>query len=253
MRLVRFIYKDEDPAFGWIQDDLIGRIDGDPFGSFRRIKGETPLKDVKLLAPVQPSKIICIGRNYSAHAKEHNAEVPELPLIFLKPPSAIINPGDNIVIPPQSNQVEHEAELVVVIGRKTRNVTIEDARDAIYGYTIGNDVTARDIQYSDAQWTRGKGFDTFCPFGPWVETDFDPSDALITCHVNGQPRQMATTRDLTFSVESLVAFISSVMTLEPGDIIFTGTPAGVGPLVDGDEVVVEIEELGILKNPVVTW
>jgi len=253
MRLVRFIYKDEEPAFGWIQDDLIGRIDGDPFGSFRRIKGETPLKDVKLLAPVQPSKIICIGRNYSAHAKEHNAEVPELPLIFLKPPSAIINPGDNIVIPPQSNQVEHEAELVVVIGRKTRNVTIEDARDAIYGYTIGNDVTARDIQYSDAQWTRGKGFDTFCPFGPWVETDFDPSDALITCHVNGQPRQMATTRDLTFSVESLVAFISSVMTLEPGDIIFTGTPAGVGPLVDGDEVVVEIEELGILKNPVVTW
>ncbi|HKZ44899.1 MAG TPA: fumarylacetoacetate hydrolase family protein [Anaerolineales bacterium] len=251
MRLVRFKYKDEDPAFGWIQDDLVGRIDGDPFGGYRRLKGEIPLKDVKLLAPVQPSKIICIGRNYSAHAKEHNAEVPELPLLFLKPPSAIINPGDKIVLPAQSSQVEHEAELVVVIGRKTRNVTIENAREAIYGFTIGNDVTARDIQFSDGQWTRGKGFDTFCPFGPWVETDFDPSDALITCHVNGQPRQMATTRDLTFPVESLVAFISSVMTLEPGDLIFTGTPAGVGPLVDGDEVVVEIEGLGILRNPVV--
>ena len=252
MRLVRFQYKNEAPAFGWIQDDMVGRIEGDPFGKFRRLKGEIPLKDVKLLAPSQPSKIVCIGRNYKAHAEEQDAEVPKLPLIFLKPPSAIINPGDKIVLPPQSNNVEHEAELVVVIGKKTRNVTIENARDAIYGYTVGNDVTARDIQYSDAQWTRGKGFDTFCPFGPWIETDFDPSDALVTCHVNGQPRQMGTTRDLTFPVESLVAFISSVMTLEPGDLIFTGTPAGVGPLLDGDEVVVEIEGLGKLVNPVVS-
>ena len=250
MRLVRFQYKQEDPTFGWIKDDMVGRISGDPFGSYRRLKGEYPLKDVQLLAPVQPSKIICIGRNYTAHAKEHDAEVPKLPLLFLKPPSAIINPGDDIVLPAQSSRVEHEAELVIVIGKKCRNVTIDHATEVIYGFTIANDVTARDIQFSDGQWTRGKGFDTFCPFGPWVDTAFDPSDALITCRVSGQPRQMASTRDLVFPVESLVAFISSVMTLEPGDIILTGTPAGVGPLVAGDEVVVEIEGLGSLRNPV---
>jgi len=162
----------------------------------------------------------------------------------------IINPGDDIVLPAQSSRVEHEAELVIVIGKNCRNVTIDNAPEVIYGYTIANDVTARDIQFSDGQWTRGKGFDTFCPFGPWVDTAFDPSDALITCRVSGQPRQMASTRDLVFPVESLVAFISSVMTLEPGDIILTGTPAGVGPLVAGDEVVVEIEGLGSLRNPV---
>ncbi|MFC2063722.1 fumarylacetoacetate hydrolase family protein [Chloroflexota bacterium] len=250
MRLVRFKFKKEDPTFGWIQDDKVGRIIGDPFGSYRRLKAEVPLKDVKLLAPVQPSKIVCIGRNYLAHAKEREAEVPELPLFFLKPPSAIINPGEEIVLPAQSSRVDHEAELVAVIGKTCKNATIEEARQVVYGYTIGNDVTARDIQKSDGQWTRGKGFDTFCPFGPWVDTDFDPSDALITCRVSGQPRQMASTRDLIFSVESLIAFISAGMTLLPGDIIFTGTPAGIGPLVDGDEVIVEIEGLGKLVNPV---
>jgi 2-keto-4-pentenoate hydratase/2-oxohepta-3-ene-1,7-dioic acid hydratase in catechol pathway len=168
----------------------------------------------------------------------------------MKPPSAVINPGDTIVLPALSQQVEHEAELVAVIGKRGRNITAEQARDHILGYTIGNDVTARDLQKTDGQWTRAKGFDTFCPFGPWIDTDFDVSDALITCKVNSEPRQMASTRDMIFGVGTLVAFISSVMTLEPGDILFTGTPAGVGPLRDGDEVVVEIEGLGELKNRV---
>jgi len=173
-----------------------------------------------------------------------------VPLLFMKPPSSILNPGDAIILPPQSQQVEHEAELVVVIGKRTRNVTVEHAQDYIYGYTVGNDVTARDLQRSDGQWTRAKGFDTFCPFGPWVDTEFDPSDAIITCRVSGQPRQMASTRDMVFNVSMLIAFISAVMTLEPGDLIFTGTPAGVGPLKDGDEVVAEIEGLCRLSNPV---
>jgi 2-keto-4-pentenoate hydratase/2-oxohepta-3-ene-1,7-dioic acid hydratase in catechol pathway len=168
----------------------------------------------------------------------------------LKPPSSIINPGDTILLPPQSQQVEHEAELVIVIGKRGRNIIAEEAKSYVYGYTVGNDVTARDLQKLDGQWTRAKGFDTFCPFGPWIDTEFDPSDAVITCKVNGQPRQMASTRDMVFNVNSLIAFISSVMTLEAGDIIFSGTPAGVGPLKPGDSVEVEIEGLGKLVNPV---
>jgi 2-keto-4-pentenoate hydratase/2-oxohepta-3-ene-1,7-dioic acid hydratase in catechol pathway len=168
----------------------------------------------------------------------------------MKPPSSIIANGETILLPPQSAQVEHEAELVIVIGKRGRNVTAEEARKYIFGYTVGNDVTARDLQKSDGQWTRAKGFDTFCPFGPWIDTDFDPSDAVITCRVNGQMRQMASTRDMVFNVGVLIAYISSVMTLEPGDLIFTGTPSGVAELKNGDKVEVEIEGLGRLSNPV---
>ncbi len=250
MRIVRYQQKNENPKYGWIYEDNIGSIEGNIFSEYRRLEARTPLAEVKLLAPSQPSKIVCVGRNYAEHAKEHNEEVPKVPLIFLKPPSSIINPGEYIVLPPQSQQVEHEAELVAVISKRGRNITAEQARDYLLGFTIGNDVTARDLQKSDGQWTRAKGFDTFCSFGPWIDTDFDVSDALITCKVSGQPRQMASTRDMVFSVGTLIAFISSVMTLEPGDIIFTGTPAGVAPLKDGDEVVVEIEGLGRLSNPV---
>ena len=250
MRTIRYLYKNELATYGWLLDDKVGPIIGDIFGEYRRQEVELPLTAVRLLAPIQPSKIICIGRNYAEHAREHNVEVPKVPLLFMKPPSAINNPGGAILLPPQSRQVEHEGELVVVIGKRGRNITVEAARDYIFGYTVGNDVTARDLQHSDGQWTRAKGFDTFCPFGPWVDTDFDPSDAIITCRVNGQPRQMASTRDMIFNVNMLIAFITSVMTLEPGDLIFTGTPAGVGPLVDGDEAVVEIEGLGKLSNPV---
>jgi 2-keto-4-pentenoate hydratase/2-oxohepta-3-ene-1,7-dioic acid hydratase in catechol pathway len=250
MRIVRYQIKDEAARFGWLLEDKIGEIEGDIFNSYRRSKVEIPLEQARLLAPTQPSKIICVGRNYVEHAKEHGAEVPKVPLIFMKPPSSIIANGEAILLPPQSQQVEHEGELVLVIGKRGHSVTAEQAREHILGYTIGNDVTARDLQRSDNQWTRAKGFDTFCPFGPWIDTDFDPSDAVITVRVNGQMRQMASTRDMVFNIGVLVAYISSVMTLEPGDIIFTGTPAGVGVLQAGDTVDVEIEGLGNLSNPV---
>ena len=250
MRFLRYQTEEKSPRYGWLLDDKIGDIEGDLFGEFRRLDATTPLAEAKLLAPSQPSKILCVGRNYAAHAKEHNAEVPELPLIFHKPPSALLNPNDAIILPHQSQHVEHEAELVVVIGKRGRNIIAEDAKEYILGYSIGNDVTARDLQRADRLWTRGKGFDTFAPFGPWIDTEFDPADAVITCRVNGQMRQMASTRDMVFSVGSIIAFISSVMTLEPGDLIYTGTPAGVGALADGDVVEVDIEGLGALSNPV---
>jgi len=252
MRIVRYQTKDEAPKYGWLLDDKIGDIDGNLFGRYRRRDVKTPLAEVKLVTPCQPSKIVCVGRNYVEHAKELGNELPKLPLIFLKPPSSIIASGEAIVLPPQSKQVEHEGELVVVIGKRARNVTAEEAKKYILGYTIGNDVTARDLQNTDGQWTRAKGFDTFCSFGPWIDTDFDPSDAVLTCRVNGQMRQMASTRDMVFSVGTLVAYISSIMTLEPGDIIFTGTPAGVGELRNGDRVDVEIDGLGRISNPVKT-
>lgn len=251
MRIVRFQMPDsKKPKYGWLLDDKVGEISGNIFGRYQRKEALTPLSEVKLLAPSEPTKIVCVGRNYVEHAKELGNEVPKVPLIFLKPPSSIISNGETILLPPQSAQVEHEAELVVIIGKRGRHVTAENAKKIILGYTIGNDVTARDLQKSDGQWTRAKGFDTFCPFGPWIDTDFDPSDAVVTCRVNGQMRQMASTRDMVFNVGVLIAFITSIMTLEPGDLIFTGTPAGVGELKDGDEVSVEIEGLGIIKNKV---
>ena len=250
MRIVRYLYKNEEPAYGWVFENKVGDIEGNIFGEYRRLEAEIPLESVKLLAPSQPSKIVCIGRNYTEHAKELGNDVPQVPLIFMKPPSSIINPGDTIILPPQSKQVEHEAELVAVIGKRGRNIPPDQAKDYILGYTIGNDITARDLQKTDGQWTRAKGFDTFCSFGPWIDTEFDITDALISCKVSGQPRQMASTRDMVFNVGKLVAFISSVMTLEPGDLIFTGTPAGVGPLHDGDVVEVDIDGLGVLSNPV---
>jgi len=251
MRIVRFeTHESKKPKYGWLLDDKVGEVSGNIFGRYQREEALTPLADVKLVAPSQPSKIICVGRNYVEHAKELGNEIPKVPLIFLKPPSSIIANGETIILPPQSTQVEHEAELVVVIGKHGRHITAGNAKKIILGYTIGNDVTARDLQKSDGQWTRAKGFDTFCPFGPWIDTEFDPSDAVVTCRVNGQMRQMASTRDMVFNVGVLIAYISSVMTLEPGDLIFTGTPAGVGELKDGDEVSVEIEGLGIIKNKV---
>ena len=251
MRLVRFRQdRQQTPRWGWVRDELVGALDGSPFSLFRREAPTLPIDRVELLAPVEPSKVICIGRNYAAHAAEHQVEVPDLPLIFLKPPSAVIGHRQTIRLPAQSERVEHEAELAVVIGEAGRWIAAEAADRHILGYTIANDVTARDLQERDRQWTRAKGFDTFCPLGPWIETEFAPADALITCSVNGHMRQMASTRDLVFPVRQLVAFISSVMSLSPGDVILTGTPAGVGPLTDGDEVEIEIENLGRLSNPV---
>lgn len=250
MRLVRFQIQNEDAQLGWVFEDRIGPIEGSIFGMFQRKEALYPIESVRLLPPVQPSKIICVGRNYVAHAKEHQSEVPELPLLFLKPPSSLIGAEEAILLPPQSQQVEHEAELAVVIGKRGRWIEPENTSQHILGYTIANDVTARDLQRRDGQWTRSKGFDTFCPLGPWIETDFDPSDALITCRVNGQIRQMASTRDMVFNVRQIVAFASSVMTLEPGDVLLSGTPAGVGILLPGDIVEVSIEGIGTLRNPV---
>ena len=251
MRIVRYETPEgKKPKYGWLLENKVGEISGNLYGRYRRQEATTPLADVKLIAPCEPGKIICVGRNYIDHAKELGNEVPKIPLIFMKPPSAVIASGEAVLLPPQSSSVHYEAELVAVIGKRGRHITAENAKKHILGYTIGNDVTARDLQNIDNQWTRAKGFDTFCPFGPWIDTDFDPSDAVITCRVNGQMRQMASTRDMVFNIGKLIAYISSVMTLEPGDLIFTGTPSGVGELKNGDEVEVEIEGLGALKNPV---
>jgi len=251
MRIVRYEIQDSrKPKYGWLLGDKVGEISGNIYGRYRRQDAATPLADVRLIPPCEPGKIICVGRNYVEHAKELGNEVPKVPLIFMKPSSSIIASGWPIVLPPQSSQVEHEAELVAVIGKRGRHISAENAKKHILGYTIGNDVTARDLQKLDGQWSRAKGFDTFCPFGPWIDTDFDPSDSVVTCRVNGQMRQMASTRDMVFNVGTLVAFISSFMTLEPGDLIFTGTPSGVGELKDGDEVMVEIEGLGEIRNKV---
>ena len=251
MRILRFRKKPGHlPTWGWMADDKIGLLDGSPYEAFQRLEANLPLEKVQLLSPVSPGKIICVGRNYAAHAAEHSAELPQIPLLFLKPPSSVIGSGESILLPPQSQRVEHEAELAVVIGATGRWLTREQAKDVILGYTAALDVTARDLQRQDDQWTRAKGFDTFCPLGPWIETELDPADALITCMVNGELRQMASTRDMIFPVGEIVAFVSSVMSLEPGDVILTGTPAGVGPLRQGDSVTVEIEGIGVLSNTV---
>jgi 2-keto-4-pentenoate hydratase/2-oxohepta-3-ene-1,7-dioic acid hydratase in catechol pathway len=252
MKFVRFSPKNSsEPArSGWVYEDKVGPIEGSIFGEFRREDTILPLSAVTLHTPLVPGKIICVGRNYVAHAKEHGAEVPEVPILFLKPATSLLRPEGTILLPPQSQQVEHEAELVVVIRRRGRWIQPEQAQEYILGYTTGNDVTARDLQRRDGQWTRAKGFDTFCPLGPWIETEYDPSDRMITCHVNGEMRQMASTRDMVFRVDHLIAFASSIMTLEPGDIIMTGTPAGVGPLLPGDLVEAAVEGLGTLRNTV---
>lgn len=203
-----------------------------------------------LLSPVVPSKILCIGRNYTAHAAELGNKVPKRPLLFHKPTSSLIGPGDPILLPPDSERVEHEAELGVVIGRRARHVRPEAAGEVIFGFVCLNDVTARDLQRADGQFARGKGFDTFCPVGPWIETELDPADLAIECEVAGEIRQRSRTSRMVFDVPTLVSALSRVMTLLPGDVIATGTPAGVGPLVVGSDVVVRIEGLGELRNPV---
>jgi 2-keto-4-pentenoate hydratase/2-oxohepta-3-ene-1,7-dioic acid hydratase in catechol pathway len=250
MRFVRYQYKDDMVKYGWLHESLIGPLEGSLFGEFQRQEANLSLDQVRLYPPIIPGKIICVGRNYTAHAKERNVEVPEVPIIFLKPQSAIIAHGDPIILPPQSQRVEHEAELVVVVGKAGRWISPDDALNYVFGYTIGNDVTARDLQNRDGQWTRAKGFDTFCPIGPWIETVLDASDAMITCHVNGEMRQMGSTRDMVFNIKQLISFVSSIMTLSPGDLLFTGTPSGVGPLMPGDHVEVQIEGIGALSNPV---
>jgi 2-keto-4-pentenoate hydratase/2-oxohepta-3-ene-1,7-dioic acid hydratase in catechol pathway len=236
---------------------MIAELAGHPFGGGQggiRFTGASyPLAGVRLLAPVLPSKVVAVGKNYAAHAREMGGEPPAEPVIFLKPSTAVCGPGDQVSYPAKLTQrVDYEGELAVVIGRLCRDVAADEAAAVVFGYTCANDVTARDLQARDGQWARAKGFDTFCPLGPWIETEADPADLELTTVVNGEVRQHARTSQLLHGVPALIAYASSVMTLLPGDVLLTGTPAGVGPLADGDEVSVTIEGIGTLTNEVTT-
>jgi 2-keto-4-pentenoate hydratase/2-oxohepta-3-ene-1,7-dioic acid hydratase in catechol pathway len=247
---------DDDPQFGLIGDDqgvpTLGILKGDPlYAGFELAGRKIPLDDVRLLAPVIPrSKVVCVGINYRRHAAELGGDVPDEPLIFLKPNTSVIGPGEPILYPSQSTDVHYEGELAVVIGRICRDVSAEDASKVIFGYTVANDVTARDLQAKDGQWARAKGFDTFCPLGPWIETNLDPANLQLTTSLNDETRQDGRTSDMAFGVPEIIAYVSSFMTLLPGDVILTGTPAGVGPMEVGDTVSVTIEGIGTLSNRV---
>lgn len=248
MRIVRYEYGGII-GYGQIQDERILPI-ADPFTKNSAAPGAAiAVSEARLLAPVQPRKVVGVGRNYADHAKELGNELPSAPLIFLKPGTSVIGPGEKIIRPASSSRVDFEGELAIVIGTRCRNVG-DDWRSVIFGFTCGNDVTARDLQKADGQFTRGKGFDTFCPLGPWIETDLDPDDLAVTTRVNGSVRQQGQTSQMIFDCRAILEFVSSVMTLEPGDVILTGTPEGVGPLEPGDQVDIEIENLGTLSNPV---
>ena len=252
MRFCRFIAAGSDIAtYGIVEGNALLEIMGTPWEKWTKASRSYKADGCRLVAPVEPSKIVCVGRNYAAHAAELGNEMPKEPLIFLKPPSSVIGPGEVIEIPSFSNRVEHEGELGVVIGKKCAHLTDgDDALSYILGYTCVNDVTARDLQKADVQFTRGKGFDTFCPVGPHIETDLDPRHVLVETRVNGESRQSGATALMAFPVEHLVRWISRMMTLQPGDLIATGTPAGVGPLVAGDTVEVSVSGIGVLRNEV---
>jgi 2-keto-4-pentenoate hydratase/2-oxohepta-3-ene-1,7-dioic acid hydratase in catechol pathway len=266
VRIARFT-RGEDPLFGVLSgeldefgqpadDSVLVELSGDPlYVGVKPTQVEHSLADVRLLAPVIPrSKVVAIGKNYAAHASEMGGETPAEPLMFLEPNTAVVGPGDAILYPSQSQLVSYEGELAVVIGRICRDVPPEQATDVIFGYTIANDVTARDLQKKDGQWSRAKGFDSFCPLGPWIETDRDPQDFVdgvsIQTHLNGDLVQDGSTKDMIFDIPTLIAHITSAMTLLPGDVILTGTPEGVGAMEVGDEVEVSIAGLGTLTNPV---
>ncbi|UNK69457.1 fumarylacetoacetate hydrolase family protein [Microbacterium sp. H1-D42] len=251
MKIARFSHND-GIRFGILDEGELVVLDGDPmFAGFETTGERIPLADAALLAPVIPrSKVVCVGRNYHDHAAEFGNVAPEEPLLFLKPNTSVIGPGDAIVRPAISERTEFEGELVAVIGRIAKNVKAEDALDYVFGYTVGNDVTARDLQRKDGQWTRGKGFDTFCPLGPVIETELDVASASIETRVNGEVRQHAPLTDMIHSVADIIAYASAVFTLLPGDVIMTGTPAGVGEIVAGDTVEVEVSGVGILRSAV---
>jgi 2-keto-4-pentenoate hydratase/2-oxohepta-3-ene-1,7-dioic acid hydratase in catechol pathway len=264
VRIARFTTGD-DPQYGVVtgdvdelgipaEDSTVAVLAGDPlYVGMQLTDKEHQLADVRLLAPVLPrSKVVGIGRNYAAHAAELGNEPPAEPLMFLKPNTSVVGPGDPVFYPRQSTNVHYEGELAVVIGRICRDVDPDRVKDVVYGYTVGNDVTARDLQKSDVQFTRAKGFDSFCPLGPWIETELDVGSLRLQTHLNGDLVQDGTTKDMIFDVPALVAHVSSVMTLLPGDVILTGTPEGVGPIVHGDTVEVTVEGIGSLANPVVT-
>lgn len=252
MRIARFTTGD-DPRYAVVDGDDLVVLSGDPLYTPLNPTGQrVPLESARLLAPIIPrSKIVGIGRNYAAHAAELGNEVPERPIVFLKPNTSVIGPDDPIVLPSYSRDVHHEAELAVVISRLCKDVPPERAKDVILGYTAANDVTARDVQKEDATWTRGKSFDTSCPLGPFLVMDLDISDLRVRARVDGDLRQDGSTAQMIYSVPDLIAYVSSIFTLLPGDVILTGTPAGVGPIEEGQRVEVEVEGIGVLGNPVV--
>ncbi len=249
MRLARIAHP-AGVAFASIEGDEVLEIADHPFGDPNFTGKRWPLADVRLLAPILPTKIIAVGKNYAAHAAEFGGEVPETPLIFMKPNTTVIGPDVPIKLPPSSERVDFEGELAVVIGQPVKNVSAARASAAIRGYTIANDVTARDQQRADVQFTRAKSYDTFCPLGPWIETAVDPADLEIRTEVDGEVKQQARTSDIVHKVNDLVEFVSGIMTLLPGDVILTGTPEGVGPLAEGQKVSVTVEGIGTLTNPV---
>ena len=255
MKICRYVPRNTasppTPRYGLIEGDSVVDVTGLPWGQWTRSTSSSRLSDVRLLAPVEPSKIVCVGRNYAAHAAELGNEVPKEPLIFLKPPTSIIGPEEPVVLTKYSRRVEHEGELALVVARRCSHLRdSDDALSYLLGYTCLNDVTARDLQKSDVQFTRGKGFDTFCPIGPHIETGLDPSSLLVETRVNGAIRQSGNTTLMIYPVPFLVRWISRMMTLLPGDVIATGTPAGVGPLVAGDTVEVAVSGIGVLRNSV---
>jgi len=251
MKIARFRLNDE-LHFGIVDGPELVVLKGHPLVNNYDTTGQrVPLKEVKLLAPTMPSKVVCIGKNFAAHAEEIGEDVPAEPLIFLKPNSSIVGPGDAIVIPKLSRQIELEVELVIVIGEMTKDVSIEDAMSKVWGFTIANDVTARDLQFSDGQWARSKAFDTFCPLGPWIETEFVPDDQIIESRVNGEVRQHASIADMIHNIPAIIKHVSEVMTLLPGDIILTGTPAGIGLIQSGEIIECEVEGIGTLVSPVI--
>jgi 2-keto-4-pentenoate hydratase/2-oxohepta-3-ene-1,7-dioic acid hydratase in catechol pathway len=249
MRLVRFLEQGR-AAYGILDQGTITELTGERPLSLSSTGPLRSASDVRLLAPCAPTKVIAAGLNYQDHARELGMPIPENPVLFLKPPSSVIGPGEAIVRPAMSSQVDYEAELGVVIRERASGIGPSEARDYILGYTCANDVTARDLQKKDGQWTRAKSFDTFCPVGPWIETDLVPHNLLIESYLNGVRKQSSRTSQFIFGIDHLVSFISRVMTLEPGDLIITGTPAGIGPMQAGDEIEVRIEGIGSLKNPV---
>jgi 2-keto-4-pentenoate hydratase/2-oxohepta-3-ene-1,7-dioic acid hydratase in catechol pathway len=243
----------EDPRFAIVEGQQLAVVTGDPLYTPIQFTGErVPVDDARLLAPVIPrSKVLGIGRNYAEHAAELGNEVPAEPLVFLKPNTSVVGPGDPVVLPAASQRVDYEGELAVVIGRVCRDVPVERAGEVILGYTCANDVTARDLQSNDGQWWRAKGYDSFCPLGPYLATGIDPADLRITTRLDGETVQDARTSQMVHDIPSLVAFVTSAMTLLPGDVLLTGTPAGVGPMRGGSRVEVEVEGIGVLQNTAV--
>ena len=246
MRIVRF---DEGggACYGVLEGDCLYRLAGEPFNGLRGAGGPLELHDVRLLAPTDPSKIVAVGLNYGDHAQELGMPVPDEPVLFLKAPSTVLAPGGKVVYPEQASRVDYEAEMALVMGRRARQVPESEACQYVFGYTCALDMTARNLQEKDGQWTRAKNFDTFCPLGPWVETDLDPGDLAITLELNGEVKQSSRTSQMIFGVHRLISFISGVMTLEPGDVILTGTPPGVGEVNRGDLIKVTIEGIGTLE------